>query len=99
MGAITDDPVGHPAREIDPHAEAVADHDALRWNRALVVVIEQRALTIQPLERRVGHRGLSGEQSQLIQRGAGLYADGKRLGRDLEIERAAVAGADLVEAR
>src|SRR5262249_15605880 len=58
---------------------------------------EEGRLAVEGVQRQIRERGLSGEQSKLVERDAGLHAHGKRLRRDFQIECAAVAGADLVE--
>ncbi|SLM46598.1 protein of unknown function [Nitrospira japonica] len=61
------------------------------------VVIEQRLLPVQALERRVGGGGLAADETDLVEALAGLHLDRERTGYDLEKQGAVIAGTDLVE--
>ena len=99
MGAKSDDAVGLASREIDAHAEPVIEGRALDRQRVIVVVIQERPAAIHLGQLGVGQERSATRQAELVQRVSRVNADGKGLGRYLQVERASIPGGDLVEAR
>ena len=62
------------------------------------VEVEQRELVLQGADLRVGEPHVAAREAQLVEREPGLDLDREGARHDLEVELAAVAGADLVEA-
>ena len=83
--------------EVDAEEEPVGERQ-LGLAQRVRVEVEQRELVLQGADLVVAEAHVAARQAQLVEREAGLDLDRERARDDLEVEPAAVAGADLVEA-
>src|SRR5262245_52085721 len=87
------------ALEIDAKEEPAVGAKLLGAQRPAVrqVVVQQRLLSMQSLQRRVRRLRLAPYEPDLIERLTGSDLDGKRTWHDFEKQRTFVARTDLVE--
>ena len=83
--------------EVDAEEEAVGERQ-LGLAQRVGVEVEQRELVLQGADLGVGETHVAARQAQLVEREAGLHLDREGARHDLQVELAAIAGADLVEA-
>ena len=93
---VADDPVARPG-EVDAEEEAIGKRQ-LGLAQRLRVEVEQRELVLQGADLGVAEAHLAARQAQLVEREAAAHLDREGARHHLQVELAAVAGADLVEA-